>query len=316
MSPIQTRDLINFLKHPTLEPNPKFKKSWIFWLVLISGTQFLAVIIAFISNSTLVRLGYTGQNSVQSAINDLPIWLFFILLAIQAPIAEEIAFRLFLKPSPYRWLFSFFGLAFYTQIILRGFGIGLKYTLFGISNSLVYTLLNSAVLSFIMVLIWRAYPKIQQQLEPFFKSHFPWFFYISGLSFGLIHIQNYSELGNLWWIAPFLILPQMLIGLVISYIRMRMDFKWAVFTHSFYNTLSALPILILSLLPKETFALFTTTIDSEELANKLAALPSSQTSILLIAVLTFALVGFVGFVSFILLCYSYFRKDKKYPSQH
>ena len=310
MSPIQTPDLINFLRHPTLEPEPKFKKSWIYWLVLITGTQFLAIVIAFIANTTLIKLGFSGQNSVQDALNDLPIWLFFVLLAIQAPLTEEIAFRLFLKPSPVRWLLSFFGLAFYTQIILRDFGLSFKYKIFGFSNSLVSTLINSLIVSFIVFLIWKAYPKIQQQLEPFFKKHFAWFFYISGLSFGLIHIQNYTGLNNLWWMAPFLILPQMLVGLVISYIRLRMGFKWGVFGHSFYNTISALPVLILSFLPKETFALFTNTMESDELSKKLAALPSNQTMILGIAVLVFILVGFVSFVSFILLCYNYFKKKR------
>jgi len=313
MSPIQTHDLINFLKHPTLELNPNFKKSWIYWFVLITGTQFLATIIALTANFALIKLGFSGQNSVQNALNDLPTWLFFLLLAVQAPITEEITFRLFLKPSPKRWLLSFFGLAFYTQIILRDFGLSFRYSIFGYTNSLVSTLLNSAVLTLIIFLIWRSYPKIKESLEPFFIKHFVWFFYISGLSFGLIHIQNYSGLNNLWWLAPFLILPQALVGLVISYIRVRMGFKWGVFSHSFYNTISALPVLILSFLPKETFALFTSTIENDELTKKIAALPSSQTSILGVAILMFVLVGFISFVSFVLLCYNYFRHQKNQP---
>jgi hypothetical protein len=313
MSKIQTLDFINFLKKPTLEPNSKFKKSWLFWLVLISGTQFLAFLLGFIASTVLVKLGFEGQNSVQEAVLNYPIWLFILLASVQAPITEEMAFRLFLKPSYWRWVIAFFGFTFYAQQLLPSDSPLLSYKIFPSFNHLTSPLINSFVLSLILGLIWKYYPKFRLNLESFFKQKFVWFFYLSAFTFGAIHIQNYSGLNQLWWLAPFLVIPQTLIGLVIGYLRVKMGFKWGVLAHSFYNTVTALPIIILSFLPKEIILRLVDSSKSDETSKILTGLSPAQNNLILLSGAVFMWVAVWNLFCFIWLIRAY-RQEKKNTS--
>lgn len=310
MSKIQTLDFVNFLKNPTLNPNSEFKKSWLFWLVLISGTQFLAFLLGFIASTVLVKLGFEGQNSVQEAILNYPIWLFILLASVQAPITEEIAFRLFLKPSYWRWIIAFFGFTFYAQQFLPADSPVLNYQIFPSFNYLTAALINSLLLSLILGVIWKYYPKLRLHLESFFTQKFGWFFYLSALLFGAIHIQNYSGLDRLWWLAPFLVIPQTLIGLVIGYLRLRMGFKWGVLAHSLYNTVTALPIIILSFLPKEIISALLNSSKSEDGSKMIASLNSSQNNLILLSGAIFMWVAVWNLFCFTWLIRAYIKQKK------
>ena len=66
--------------------------------------------------------------------------------------------------------------------------------------------------------------------------------------FGLVHLTNYTNNENVFYIlAPFTIISQILGGLIISFIRVRLSFIYGVFYHSLWNfiVLLALPGLIL-----------------------------------------------------------------------
>ncbi|WP_286812750.1 MULTISPECIES: CPBP family intramembrane glutamic endopeptidase [unclassified Maribacter] len=80
------------------------------------------------------------------------------------------------------------------------------------------------------------------------KSIFHILVYLSALMFGLVHLTNYTNNENVFYIlAPFTIISQILGGLIISFIRVRLSFIYGVFYHSLWNfiVLLALPGLIL-----------------------------------------------------------------------
>jgi membrane protease YdiL (CAAX protease family) len=70
------------------------------------------------------------------------------------------------------------------------------------------------------------------------ENYFKGFFYFSAFIFGLVHITNYSNNSALFFILiPFIILPQLLGGLIIGYIRLKLGFFWGVLEHGLHNFL-------------------------------------------------------------------------------
>jgi len=304
---IQTRDFIDFLQKPSIVSKNGFKHSWLFWMVLVGGAQILAIIVSLIGGLALAGFGFEGQNSVQSAILSYPTWLFFILVAVQAPLSEELAFRLFLKPGYWRWIGSFFGISFYFQQTLPKDLIFLNYGLSLNFDYLLSAFANSVVLSAVLALLWKKWPKFQTKLEIYFSRYFAQCCYLSALLFGVIHIQNYSGLSGLIWLTPLLVLPQTIIGFVITYLRVRMGFKWAVLAHSLYNSLAAMPIFILSFLPAEIFSKLLDRSQATVDVDFLKALTPNQTSLIFFAAVFFALVLSWNLFCLIWLIWSYFR---------
>jgi membrane protease YdiL (CAAX protease family) len=60
-------------------------------------------------------------------------------------------------------------------------------------------------------------------------------FYVFALAFGYIHLFNYQIDTQILLFSPLLVLPQIILGLVIGYVRIRLGFLWAVALHAFYN---------------------------------------------------------------------------------
>ncbi|GAA0717757.1 hypothetical protein GCM10009430_15040 [Aquimarina litoralis] len=70
----------------------------------------------------------------------------------------------------------------------------------------------------------------------FWTKNYHFFYYTSIVAFGLVHLTNY-DLESYWFLAlaPIIILPQLLAGIVLSFIRMKSGLLWAISLHSLYN---------------------------------------------------------------------------------
>jgi len=71
----------------------------------------------------------------------------------------------------------------------------------------------------------------------FFKSSrfFPLAFYISFLAFGAIHIGNFENLENAIWLSPLLVAPQLIMGVFLGFIRVKLGLLWAMLLHGCHN---------------------------------------------------------------------------------
>ncbi|ABW25758.1 hypothetical protein AM1_0712 [Acaryochloris marina MBIC11017] len=73
-------------------------------------------------------------------------------------------------------------------------------------------------------------------------------FYGLALAFGLIHVSNFTSLGvQALLLAPLLVLPQIVIGVFLGFIRLQYGFWWAVLTHGFHNACAITPLLLVRL---------------------------------------------------------------------
>lgn len=70
---------------------------------------------------------------------------------------------------------------------------------------------------------------------------FPALVYMSSLLFGLLHAFNYENTG-IWYflLTPFVVLSQLIGGLIIAFVRVRLNFYWGFMMHAFWNFIFAL----------------------------------------------------------------------------
>ena len=242
------QQFFRYLSNPTTEVGSK--PNWqiiIFNVVRLWAITFvISMFFAMLSNLILGREGYSEDDfAITEIVMDFPYFLVFFLVAIWAPISEEIAFRLGLRFSPINWGLSLSFLLFFLISILDLPFIPSGWFTF---NSLVGTFSTIIFILLTAVLIYKVLSckKVGFFVEKFFRRNFQFFFYTLAILFGALHIMNYDiNLREMWFFIPILIAPQLLLSFTISFVRMQYGFVWAVFTHAFNNVVAITPILFL-----------------------------------------------------------------------
>lgn len=81
----------------------------------------------------------------------------------------------------------------------------------------------------------------------FFRGsrYFRFVFYGAALSFGVVHLSNFPNLADIWFLTPLLISPQVVLGLFLGYLRVRFGLGWAMAFHGAYNGILAGPFLLM-----------------------------------------------------------------------
>lgn len=204
-------------------------------LRLFSILYFFVILLGFTINIALSLVNFQDQDhAVVDFVSTASPMVVIIVSAILAPLMEEITFRLGLKFSLRRLALSLsFGVVMLAGMIFTSFiaEIGVLLGAYVILFFVIYQILKyiSAV-----------------TIDNIYKKHFGLLFYFSAVTFGLIHIQNYTDLSKSWFLLPLLILPQLLAGLIFGYVRVKLGFTYALFTHIFYNSLTLFPVLLFS----------------------------------------------------------------------
>ena len=72
-------------------------------------------------------------------------------------------------------------------------------------------------------------------------------FYFLTLAFAFYHITNFEITPQILYLSPLLVAPQLIIGLLLGFIRVRLGLGWAMLLHSLYNLFIIGPIILLKL---------------------------------------------------------------------
>jgi len=68
------------------------------------------------------------------------------------------------------------------------------------------------------------------------RKIFPYLVYSSSICFGLIHISNYANSSIIFlFLSPIIIISQLIGGMILAFIRVRLTFLWGVLYHAFWN---------------------------------------------------------------------------------
>lgn len=240
---------LRFLRKPNHDIEIVKKKTSIDFLNI-----FILIALGIIINTALITLNvqlfkwtnYNFGSDFSGGMDEFVWWYSFLIIMIIAPIREELTYRLGLKFSIYNFSFaiSFLLIALlyelqtmfissYSDIyyILQVFTMPLDY--------LDYLLLTALVLimGFTIAKILKRFAN-EEKMRNFFSKRFTYIFYFMAILFALIHISNFGNLGQIWFIVPILILPQLIGALMLGYIRMRWGLKYAILSHIANNLLN------------------------------------------------------------------------------
>ncbi|MFS4492020.1 CPBP family intramembrane glutamic endopeptidase [Maribacter sp. 2308TA10-17] len=80
------------------------------------------------------------------------------------------------------------------------------------------------------------------------KTYFKYIFYTLTILFGFIHISNFEISNTVILLSPILVAPQIGVGVIFGFIRIRFGLFWTILCHALFNLILMGPVLILRLL--------------------------------------------------------------------
>lgn len=194
-------------------------------------TLLLSVILIFFIDTFITKtLGYPSIMELFSKskrmIDKKGIWLIIFVI----PLIEEILFRLFLRVNK-------FNIA--TTIILWILVIISKDKITDLDFKSSVTYIHIVIVIAIGFLLYKYI--LTEAIIKYLTNKKYKLFYLSILSFGLIHLTNINEFyWQLSLFYPFYVLPQIAMGYFIGRLRMEQGFFWGILFHSIINAIGSL----------------------------------------------------------------------------
>ncbi|MEM8627407.1 MAG: CPBP family intramembrane glutamic endopeptidase [Pseudomonadota bacterium] len=188
------------------------------------------VVISMIGNSLSSPKGITEFVAQSSALQ------LVLMAVIVAPIGEELVFRTPLIAA--RWV-----LAIWLLLVSAVMGVYAD-TLLGVGPSGAIALASAfAVAGFAALLMPRRW---FQAIRDGHRRSFFVLFWVSVLAFGFLHLSNYSSEQKATVLAPLLVLPQLIAGVFLGYLRVVYGLTSAIALHMLNNSLAVVPVALLS----------------------------------------------------------------------
>lgn len=229
------QDLWGFIRSPRLsfESPPPLRAIWqVLGIILV--LDILLNMFAVMPMAALEKAGLISEQG--HAFGMMKDWHWSLLLlaaAILAPIIEETIFRGWLSDSPAYmlfgaivviptlcWFISLYGSGMVFMTIVWGFGA----LCFVACSVIAIRYFNNDEFQEIFSRWWADNLRIP--------------YYLSSLAFGLIHFSNWEagEVYNLTF-AAILVLPQVVSGFVLGYVRLRFGLVWGMVLHGIFNAI-------------------------------------------------------------------------------
>lgn len=80
------------------------------------------------------------------------------------------------------------------------------------------------------------------------KTYFKIVFWLLTLLFGFYHITNFEITTTVLLLSPLLVLPQIIVGAILGFVRVRFNLLWAIGLHAIYNLILLGPLLLMTAL--------------------------------------------------------------------
>lgn len=235
------RDFALFVRRPSIGPSPLTVPSAYRAMGVLFPFKYLLSFAVVFASTLMVAAVNRGLAEVVSYAP----WLMVLLVAGVAPLIEEVAFRLPLRPRPL-WL-GLSAAVFSYYILTRGYyGVGN----FELRTALVPRLLIPLALGLLIGFISQWFSRRSRCLSGAEELHgrrLTFVVYAQALLFGFVHIFNYDmplEEQLLLW--PIVVFPQLLDGFVYGFMRCRYGFSRGLVMHMINNAIGILPTLLLS----------------------------------------------------------------------
>ncbi|MGN3974965.1 CPBP family glutamic-type intramembrane protease [Tsuneonella sp. SYSU-LHT278] len=225
-APVHWRTWAGFVRRPALPdraalaPRPALRAVFsLFGLDLALMALLLGVL------SLALQLGFQMPAHMLDQVDLKPAVIAFIVLG--APVAEEIVFRGWLSGRIGHILAS--PLAIAAMVALPA--AGTAFAADDMARAQTFLLIGAiaAALAVMALVLFRRRGAIG-----FVQRHFAWFYWASVLAFAVIHLTNFAAAGTAG--LP-LVLPQLMLAMILGYLRVTYGLWSAVLTHVLHNAL-------------------------------------------------------------------------------
>ncbi len=151
------------------------------------------------------------------------------------PIYEELCYRLSLTKFNINFLSISISLILSVQIhSLIGYLLWYPKLFFiGPLISFVYNFAIAIPLIFIFRIIFKRLSYYNGNIEGFWEKYYVYAFYITTITYALIHIKHLAN--NSWVFLPIIILPYLVYGLILGYVRNKMGILYSILMHFSFN---------------------------------------------------------------------------------
>jgi len=250
-------EYFNYLKSP-VRKMPKEKLTFK-TLLHIVGIHYIFLIGAAIILS--IATFAFGLNDLPHAIEDMvensSKLMLLVSLVVVAPLVEELLFRF---PLRYRRgtlfillsvcsIFVYYLTAYYLpDTILENVPQDQQteeaFAALGETNLTAMTLTSLFfIFGLILILILGASKNWLNNVGKTLDLNFGYFFFITAMLFGYVHIMNFTGGGIQWFHVPFLIIPQFVMGLFFGFTRLKFGMWSNIFLHAVNNLLPGLVLI-------------------------------------------------------------------------
>lgn len=225
-TPAQWRAWASFVRRPALpdraDLDPRPALTAVFSLF---GLDLALMALLLGALSLALQLGFEMPEHMLDQVGLKPAVLAFIVIG--APIAEEIVFRGWLSGRIGHILASPLAIAALVALPVAGtaFGAG------EMSRAQTFLLVGTvaAALALAALVLFRKRDAIR-----FVQRHFAWFYWASVIAFAGIHLTNFAAAGVA---ALPLVLPQLMLAMILGYLRVTYGLWSSVLTHMLHNAL-------------------------------------------------------------------------------
>ncbi|MEO5909567.1 MAG: CPBP family glutamic-type intramembrane protease [Pelobium sp.] len=231
-------EIWKFSINPQLKPFNKTSVSFggfFKTLLIFYGVAFVSAIPIIIIVKLIEKINGINLNEIRNNhfLNINHGFYIIIVMVFLGPLIEETICRLWLsfkKPHiiisliTIIWILTtkFQGIIIYNQVFDYHFFKNLFFAIF---------------LGFVGFYIFQIIAP-QKKISP---NYFKILYWFSCTGFGLIHILNFTPIKiNIIWVYPFLVLPQLIMGYFLGYLRLRKGFWVGVVFHGLANLVPAL----------------------------------------------------------------------------
>ena len=80
------------------------------------------------------------------------------------------------------------------------------------------------------------------------SRHFSLAFYISVIAFAAVHLFNFENYEQYLWLSPILVAPQLVSGVFLGFIRVRMGLAYSILLHAAFNFFILAPIVLIKII--------------------------------------------------------------------
>ena len=204
---------------------------------------FLCVFFFGMLGSSII-LGAVGIDEIPHAMNDMmdtmPMPMIFLVAVVVAPVVEELLFRLHLKYKPLMFLFLLISTVT-TVLLITGESFGDMIDPNSVFPDLKFRaplipLLTLSAASLLFFTYFLSKP-FRAWIDKVLTKYFGIPFYATVAIFAFVHVFNFELPPDMWYYGPLLVLPQLIIGLLLGYVRVRNSVFHSMLVHGMNNSI-------------------------------------------------------------------------------